>query len=451
MKENRNTPYTIDEIKNHIKENDMKMSLLSNKYIDNKSPLDFQCDVCKHSFMKSLNDVMSKSRSCPACAKNGGRITKSQMKKEVAQYSYEIEEFIGGDSNKGTLFNVRCDRGHKYITSYREFFREEKRGGSCKQCCSEGLNKTRKKMIKEFDVFVKDHNYRYLGNEIRTKTDIRTFICENGHERTIRFSNFERHPKCVECTGYPRLSKSDLQVKFNKLGIEYVDGFVSTTSDSIITFKCKCGGFGQGMYRTVIKSKRCNECLTKKRWTFETVTQLFNENDCKLLETKYINNTTPLKFICSCGDECSKSLSEFRNYPMCRKCIIDNIPKGENHYKWNPNKTDEDRNDDRKYPEYAEWRTLVFERDGYTCQCCNSSSGSNLQAHHILNYTEFKDLRTDVNNGITLCDICHTDFHNLYGYTENSLEQLEEYMQDIQSEMQIIIEAPDLAHTYSNN
>lgn len=61
--------------------------------------------------------------------------------------------------------------------------------------------------------------------------------------------------------------------------------------------------------------------------------------------------------------------------------------------------------------EYKIWRELVFERDDWTCQVCNRRGGE-LHPHHIKPFAEFENLRTDINNGITLCagrtkDTCH--------------------------------------------
>lgn len=98
--------------------------------------------------------------------------------------------------------------------------------------------------------------------------------------------------------------------------------------------------------------------------------------------------------------------------------------RGSLHHNYNPNLTDEERERKRNTLENKAFRLSVFERDKFKCQKCGDDKGNNLQAHHILNHWKYKDLRYDVNNGITLCEDCHKDFHKRFGYRENNLEQL---------------------------
>lgn len=61
--------------------------------------------------------------------------------------------------------------------------------------------------------------------------------------------------------------------------------------------------------------------------------------------------------------------------------------------------------------EYKRWRFDVYARDNFTCQKCGDDKGGNLIAHHIKPYCEYPELRLDINNGITLCNICHDKIH----------------------------------------
>ena len=59
----------------------------------------------------------------------------------------------------------------------------------------------------------------------------------------------------------------------------------------------------------------------------------------------------------------------------------------------------------RKSKIYKEWRFSVMKRDDFTCMVCKFQGYVN--AHHIKRFEDFKELRFDVNNGITLCPQCH--------------------------------------------
>lgn len=82
---------------------------------------------------------------------------------------------------------------------------------------------------------------------------------------------------------------------------------------------------------------------------------------------------------------------------------------------------------------YKHWRNEVYKKDWYTCQCCGKFKNINKQAHHIIGFANNEDLRYEIENGITLCEECHYttiqgSFHNIYGTINNTLEQLEEFI-----------------------
>lgn len=183
------------------------------------------------------------------------------------------------------------------------------------------------------------------------------------------------------------------------------------------------------------KSKEVIPALAKLR------SQHYCGQDCRTEHLKVIMrgelnpNYDRIAIPCDgCGIEIKIHPYRFKNLKhhfcshVCYKNNIGQYYTRENNSFWNPNLTDEERIRGRRYPEYNEWRTSVFKRDKYTCQCCGDNNGGNLEAHHIYNYSEHDDMKLDTANGITWCEFCHKRFHDEYGYTNNDFFQFEEYM-----------------------
>lgn len=61
----------------------------------------------------------------------------------------------------------------------------------------------------------------------------------------------------------------------------------------------------------------------------------------------------------------------------------------------------------RNNPEYKQWRQKVWLRDNFTCKIANPDCAGRIEAHHILGWAEYSELRYQINNGITLCHAHH--------------------------------------------
>lgn len=125
------------------------------------------------------------------------------------------------------------------------------------------------------------------------------------------------------------------------------------------------------------KNKRCDSCRVYK-----------NKVDvkCKQCNKDFISYKTKLRVFCS------------------KKCQL-------LHYndEGNPNYIDGRNPENKKIrnsKEYKEWRMAIFKRDKYTCLWCGKIGGE-LNADHILPFSQFPELRLSMNNGRTLCKKCH--------------------------------------------
>jgi hypothetical protein len=85
----------------------------------------------------------------------------------------------------------------------------------------------------------------------------------------------------------------------------------------------------------------------------------------------------------------------------------------------------------RKSNKYLDWRNSCFIRDCYTCQISQQKGGV-LHVHHLCNFSDYPELRFDVDNGVTITKDLHILFHARYGMKNNTKEQFVEFASDVQ-------------------
>ena len=240
--------------------------------------------------------------------------------------------------------------------------------------------------------YIEKEGCKLLSTEYVNNHEKLLIQCSCGKPFEVNFINFKNGQKqCKKCGHKNGHEKQKNQVKFN---CEY------------------CG----------------KECYRKKSH-FEKTKHHFCSKECndKFRESQ-------VKFNCEyCGKKCSVKKSNFegREHHFCsQECFnkwqSENLV-GENNPRYNPNLTDEERGKKRNVEGYSEWVKAVFKRDGHTCQCCNQYSGK-IHAHHINGYNFDKEHRVDPDNGITLCEDCHKEFHKIYGYGNNTIAQFREFL-----------------------
>lgn len=66
-------------------------------------------------------------------------------------------------------------------------------------------------------------------------------------------------------------------------------------------------------------------------------------------------------------------------------------------------------NNERRTPEYEEWRLRIKRRDKKTCILCGSQDW--IEVHHIKRWIDDKENRYNLNNGVCLCMVCHRKHH----------------------------------------
>ena len=75
----------------------------------------------------------------------------------------------------------------------------------------------------------------------------------------------------------------------------------------------------------------------------------------------------------------------------------------------------------RQSIEFKLWREAVFARDNWTCQTCKKRGGTTqFHPHHIKSFAGFPGLRFAIDNGVTLCAVCHQIEHGQIKLSEVS-------------------------------
>ena len=237
----------------------------------------------------------------------------------------------------------------------------------------------------------------------------------------------------------------ELGYTYTKMGDEFevkVEHLKSCSAERVL-FRCdycgkeftkKWGVYVRDSANDIVKKDCCSDCKEKK--ALEAVNEKYGvDNVFKLDEVKEkIKKTNLEKY----GTEYATQSDVIKE--KTKQTCIDKYgvstylylthKKGEEHMRWKGGV--KYHRQERSTSEYIDWRKSVYERDRYTCQCCGDKSAKGnpvkLNAHHIQNRKDNPENRYDIDNGITLCESCHTQFHSEYGKSNNTKSQLKNYI-----------------------
>jgi len=181
-------------------------------------------------------------------------------------------------------------------------------------------------------------------------------------------------------------------------------------------------------------TKKCTTCnkeviRTEAEFRNRPAKNYFCSAECK---NKYLKKgkggfTPQIKKCKYCNKEFTITSRGKRKVKYCSKeCKINGFPRGEEHLGFKKELSRDYRSKHRLTYENTKWRTEIFKRDNYTCVVC-SKRGDKLQAHHLENYSSCREKRFDINNGVTLCILCHRNFHSKYGVVRNTPIQFNEF------------------------
>ena len=326
-------------------------------------------------------------------------------------------------SGSNEMINCECDYcGQKFQRMYMTIHRERQCGNyklSCgkPECLRKRIEDT--KIIKygtTSQIEICRQNNSKIGRNIKFTID--DFVREfDKHNLDIVFDLIQDTDRLLVTDNIPYICRNHAEK-----GVQY------TSLDVIRNriYCCRYGGF---------------EATAQKQSTVDIADaqKICDERGYTLLTQRITSVDSTIEYICNQHPNYgiqTTTLYGMTHYDCnCRLCAMQKI-SGENNWNWRGGLTSKNESD-RKTWQYKEWRQSVYQRDNFTCQCCGRNSNEvSLNAHHILNFSDYEDLRYDVDNGITLCEECHSinypnSFHSIYGVSNNTKEQLDEYINNI--------------------
>lgn len=221
------------------------------------------------------------------------------------------EEYIGA------LHKMRyiCSCGNISKISFGNF----QQGYRCNKCGSVKSSEKRKHSFKYVKQYFKDHGCKLLETEYINNHTLMKYICNCGDIREISFKSFKRGERCQKCGGNEKYTLEYVEQCFSDNGCvllekEYLN------NKTPMKYICCCGDISNINFKSFKKGVRCRKCAGVEKYTLEFIERYFEKHGCKLLETKYKNNRTLMRYRCSCGNKSKISFCHFKEGKRCKEC-----------------------------------------------------------------------------------------------------------------------------------
>jgi hypothetical protein len=195
--------------------------------------------------------------------------------------------------------------------------------------------------------FFKDNNCKLLSSPSLSKP--MQYICSCGNESLIKWHNFKLGVRCKKCSIAKTIQNNPKRIKIKNFIHDY-----------------------------------------------------FEKEGCILLEKEYHNQKTLMKYICNCKEESFISWKNFKKGHRCEKCAKNKIknrfiPKGEDHFRWNPNREEIELNKKiRSKIKYAYRRSLkLIKKSKYLNMFDNLLYSKEDLIKHIISHPNWDNVKNE--------------------------------------------------------
>lgn len=301
---------------------------------------------------------------------------------------------------------------------------------------------------------------KYLNNHSKFKCKC---IVDN-YEWETTWQALSKGKGCPKCNNTCRISLDYIRnyIKENFSNIELLS---KTYDKNNLKLKClACGHKWQTTWANLRRTNGCIECtkkrtIDKSRFSLDEVkNKLYKTNpNIEIISKEYLNNKSKMLFRCKIDNcEWSATWSDVSKGTGCPICGIKKISK-ENNYNWKGGVSSLSIYLRQKI---LDWKYKSFKK--YNNKCVITGSSKNVIIHHLVSfnsilyetmeylklpihnkisqYTEeelklieekFLELHYKYGLGVCLTKTKHKEFHNIYGYGNNTKKQFIEWIETL--------------------
>ena len=197
---------TIEEVREFIRKNsDGKCELLSDVYIDKKTPLKIRCS-CGNVFERKWENLNKNFIQCKECTnKMRSEKYRTSLEDVINHINSTGCEYIYGEYiNQNSLLKIRCRCGKIFTKRYGKFLSGQDR---CPDCGNENTRISKiKYTLEEVQNKISEKGYVLLEKEYLGAHEKMRCRCSKGHEFDLVFSQYLKG--CSGCNKCAIVSKS---------------------------------------------------------------------------------------------------------------------------------------------------------------------------------------------------------------------------------------------------
>lgn len=287
----KHNPYTLNNIALWLKQNNVPLEIVSDKYLGAATKMEWKCLLCGDTFSTTWDIVHGGKKCCNFCAKSrryDGKINYLQIiSDECEKFDYTL--LTNNIPRSNSRFYYICNK-HKDKGVLHSTYDSMINGNAhCKYCGFESLAIKHRLRQEDICELVQSKGFIYKGiiyTEGKTpgKTKV-GIICPHHRSKGVQYLSIDNlrcsNGRCAYCAGRNR-SKEDIQNECDELGLNVLIVEYEKYADPILV-KCKmCGNEWYTSGVNLTQGHSCPNC-TKSHFESEVETIL------KKLNFKYIS------------------------------------------------------------------------------------------------------------------------------------------------------------------